>query len=520
MSNYLSVAINILKILKIILARFQDMGGGLLQVASHQRLMFPWMMNVPDSSVCSSVCPSHCLSVCPSHCLCVRTGCPRLPSPQTQSSAGSSARWSPGRSLVRSLDNRRSFNSRVPGGGNPPDVTWRFEASKRHLHGGDVVVVDEAGTCFQALHHAVRSCHIPTHKLTRLRLFFLPPRRRGCRPTGWRRPLPDPWWCHWPSAAPLPPTQTTAQTWPDRRSPPSRRSCRPCSRLPERKKKRKDAGTPSLKSTRHRAVAARRSYPEHTESCSIRLWAGDLLERKAPLHTAPRPPGQVEHPVKLRTRAAAALRPAGGVYLLPGSTDKGEDFFQVRPADQRSHPRAPQQGVSYLDGTGPLHHLLHKLGQNLPVDEHSSPVATDLRRTRYAQVVRRLRILAPGRGVYLALGQEIGHEGSSHGVLHIGVLKDEQRRFASQLQSHRLHSLGGHLHNLERENHVDIFNISTGGEGGRIFQEGLALLTFFPVGTLPVKDTLATSGCRQSNPPVSWPPCTTLNSPSGAPASA
>lgn len=45
------------------------------------------------------------------------------------------------------------------------------------------------------------------------------------------------------------------------------------------------------------------------------------------------------------------------------------------------------------------------------------------------------------------------------------------------------------------------------------------LHTFFPVGTLPVKETLATTGCRQSKEPVSAPPCTTQKSPSGTPAS-
>lgn len=45
-------------------------------------------------------------------------------------------------------------------------------------------------------------------------------------------------------------------------------------------------------------------------------------------------------------------------------------------------------------------------------------------------------------------------------------------------------------------------------------------LTFCPVDTLPVKDTFATSGWWQSKLPVSCPPCTTLRSPSGAPASA
>lgn len=43
--------------------------------------------------------------------------------------------------------------------------------------------------------------------------------------------------------------------------------------------------------------------------------------------------------------------------------------------------------------------------------------------------------------------------------------------------------------------------------------------TFTPVGTLPVKEILATSGWWQRNCPVAAPPCTTLKSPLGTPAS-
>lgn len=50
--------------------------------------------------------------------------------------------------------------------------------------------------------------------------------------------------------------------------------------------------------------------------------------------------------------------------------------------------------------------------------------------------------------MYLALRQEVGHESSPHSVLQITVLEDEQRRFPPKLQSHRLHPLGCHLHNL------------------------------------------------------------------------
>lgn len=40
---------------------------------------------------------------------CVRTGCPRLPSPQTPSSAGSSAQRSPGRSRVPTLETKTAL---------------------------------------------------------------------------------------------------------------------------------------------------------------------------------------------------------------------------------------------------------------------------------------------------------------------------------------------------------------------------------------------------------------------------
>ena len=43
--------------------------------------------------------------------------------------------------------------------------------------------------------------------------------------------------------------------------------------------------------------------------------------------------------------------------------------------------------------------------------------------------------------------------------------------------------------------------------------------TRFPVATEPVSDTFATSGCFTSALPVSPAPSTTLNTPSGSPAS-
>lgn len=68
--------------------------------------------------------------------------------------------------------------------------------------------------------------------------------------------------------------------------------------------------------------------------------------------------------------------------------------------------------------------------------------------------------------VYLALGQEIGHESSPHGILQISILKDDERRFTPELQSHWLHSLRGHRHNLERERYINIYNITMmGGHG-------------------------------------------------------
>ncbi|KAG7264833.1 hypothetical protein CRUP_001477, partial [Coryphaenoides rupestris] len=45
------------------------------------------------------------------------------------------------------------------------------------------------------------------------------------------------------------------------------------------------------------------------------------------------------------------------------------------------------------------------------------------------------------------------------------------------------------------------------------------LCTFLPVGTLPVKETLATLGWRHSRLPVSAPPWTTFTRPTGTPAS-
>lgn len=47
----------------------------------------------------------HCFSSTPSPCVCPRRGCPHLPSPQTQSSAGCSIQLSPGRSPALCLVN-------------------------------------------------------------------------------------------------------------------------------------------------------------------------------------------------------------------------------------------------------------------------------------------------------------------------------------------------------------------------------------------------------------------------------
>ena len=46
-----------------------------------------------------------------------------------------------------------------------------------------------------------------------------------------------------------------------------------------------------------------------------------------------------------------------------------------------------------------------------------------------------------------------------------------------------------------------------------------AAMTFLPVPTSPVSETLAMRSCWVSNWPVSAKPCTTLNTPSGSPAS-
>ena len=45
------------------------------------------------------------------------------------------------------------------------------------------------------------------------------------------------------------------------------------------------------------------------------------------------------------------------------------------------------------------------------------------------------------------------------------------------------------------------------------------ILTFFPVGTDPVNETLSTSGCDESKWPVLAPPWTMFNAPLGSPAS-
>lgn len=45
------------------------------------------------------------------------------------------------------------------------------------------------------------------------------------------------------------------------------------------------------------------------------------------------------------------------------------------------------------------------------------------------------------------------------------------------------------------------------------------LITFFPVGTDPVKETLSTPGCDDSKWPVTPPPWTIFRAPLGSPAS-
>lgn len=53
-----------------------------------------------------------------------------------------------------------------------------------------------------------------------------------------------------------------------------------------------------------------------------------------------------------------------------------------------------------------------------------------------------------GIGAHLALGEKVGHHGTLDGVFQIGVLKDDQRGFASQLQSHVFYALRSGLHDL------------------------------------------------------------------------
>lgn len=143
---------------------------------------------------------------------------------------------------------------------------------------------------------------------------------------------------------------------------------------PARKEKRKDVGKRenrlSLRATQRRSPTQNaRSHVVSTSESGV-CWNEGLPStqhrRSLDMPTLPSSSGQA--PVW-----------CGCFYLLLCLTDKGKDFLQVRLADQRPHPCALQQGVSYFNRTGPLHHLLHKLGENLLVDKHSSTVAADLR---------------------------------------------------------------------------------------------------------------------------------------------
>lgn len=70
--------------------------------------------------------------------------------------------------------------------------TWHFEASKWHLHRSDVVIVDETGTRFQVLHHAMGSSHIPMPKveLALRSVFFLSKFGLNSRPQAYRVKTP------------------------------------------------------------------------------------------------------------------------------------------------------------------------------------------------------------------------------------------------------------------------------------------------------------------------------------------
>jgi len=53
----------------------------------------------------------------------------------------------------------------------------------------------------------------------------------------------------------------------------------------------------------------------------------------------------------------------------------------------------------------------------------------------------------------------------------------------------------------------------------RLREPAAVCITFLPVDTEPVSDTLATPGCSASSAPVLPRPCSTLNTPGGTPAS-
>ena len=72
---------------------------------------------------------------------------------------------------------------------------------------------------------------------------------------------------------------------------------------------------------------------------------------------------------------------------------------------------------------GLLHKFCHELVKDGALDEHPGPVGADL-----------------------ALGQEVGHQGPLHCVLHVSILEDDERRLASELKCHVLNPLGPSLH--------------------------------------------------------------------------
>lgn len=59
-----------------------------------------------------------------------------------------------------------------------------------------------------------------------------------------------------------------------------------------------------------------------------------------------------------------------------------------------------------------------------------------------------------GTSAHLALREEVGHQRSLHGVLQVTIGEDDQGRFASQLQGNGFDSFSCHLHDLNKNKHI------------------------------------------------------------------